>query len=117
MTWQDVWHDMSVFYFSDNIIYGAYGSSTTRNQWRPSNVNAKATTYIDSTKDTITLNMCSAAKAQGIRLYTIAFEAPTGGQQLLSACQNAGYYAVEGLSINDAFSGIVNSINKLRLTH
>ena len=50
-------------------------------------------------------------------IYTIAFEAPTQGQNLLESCQNAGYYAVEGLDINDAFAGIVNSINKLRLTH
>jgi Flp pilus assembly protein TadG len=118
MTWQDVWHDMSIYYFSDNIIYGAYSNSTQRNQWRPASVsNPKANTYIDNAKDGITLDICSAAKTEGIRIYTIAFEAPTGGQQLLESCQNAGYYAVEGLDINDAFAGIVNSINKLRLTH
>lgn len=117
MSWPDVWHDMSIFYFSDNIIYGAYGSSTKRNAWRPNASNPTANTYIGSAKDSMTLDICNAAKAQGIRLYTIAFEAPRGGQNLLSACQNAGYYAVEGLDINDAFAGIVNSINKLRLTH
>ncbi|WP_413874359.1 pilus assembly protein TadG-related protein [Albidovulum sp.] len=118
MTWQDVWHDMSIYYFSDELIYRAYGSSSLRNQWRPASVsNPKANTYINNAKDGITLDICSAAKTEGIRIYTIAFEAPTGGQQLLESCQNAGYYAVEGLDINDAFAGIVNSINKLRLTH
>lgn len=117
MTWQDVWHDMSIFYFSDNIIYGAYGSTSKRNEWRPNVSNPKANTYVNSTKDAITGNICTAAKERGIRTYTIAFEAPSGGQQLLAACQNAGYYAVEGLDINQAFAGIANSINKLRLTH
>lgn len=117
MTWQDVWHDMSIFYFSDNIIYDAYDSSSKRNEWRPNVSNPKANTYIENAKDGMTLDICNAAKAKGVHVYTIAFEAPRGGQNLLSACQNAGYYAVEGLDINDAFSGIVNSINKLRLTH
>ncbi len=117
MTWQDVWHDMSIFYFSDNIIYGAYANTTTRNSWRPNVSNPKANTYVDSTKDAITGNICTAAKERGIRTYTIAFEAPKAGQKLLAACQNAGYYAVEGLDINQAFAGIANSINKLRLTH
>ncbi|WP_347310425.1 pilus assembly protein TadG-related protein [Defluviimonas sp. SAOS-178_SWC] len=118
MTWPDVWAQMSIYYFSDNIIYKAYGSSSLRNQWRPSATsNPKANTYINDDKDALTLDICGAAKNQGVRIYTIAFEAPTEGQQLLNNCQNAGYYAVEGLDINDAFAGIVNSINKLRLTH
>ena len=119
MTWQEVWHDMSIFWFADEVIYRAYGnSSSERNKWRPQSVtNPKANTYLQSTKDAQTRAACDAAKAQGIRIYTIAFEAPTRGQNLLKACQNAGYYAVEGLYINDAFAGIVNSINKLRLTH
>jgi len=78
---------------------------------------APRNTYIASAKDGMTRDVCDAAKANGIRIYTIAFEAPTQGQNLLESCQNAGYYAVEGLDINDAFAGIVNSINKLRLTH
>ena len=116
MTWQEVWKTMSMYWFSDNIIAPAYGSST-RDQWRPSNSNAKASSYIYSTKDAMTLNMCNAVKAQGVRVYTIAFEAPSEGQSLLEACQNSGYYAVEGLDIQEAFAGIANSINKLRLTH
>ena len=118
MTWQQVWGDMSIYWFSDELIYRAYGSSSTRNQWRPASVtNPKTNTYIASAKDGMTRDVCDAAKANGIRIYTIAFEAPTQGQNLLESCQNAGYYAVEGLDINDAFAGIVNSINKLRLTH
>jgi Flp pilus assembly protein TadG len=120
MTWPQVWAKMSIYYFSDNIIYGAYRDRTMRNQYRPASVtNPEMTTYISSTKDARTLDICSAAKnaSSRLRIYTIAFEAPSEGQALLEACQNAGYYEVEGLDINDAFDGIVNSINKLRLTH
>lgn len=120
MTWQEVWAKMSIYYFSDYIIYDAYGSSSLRNKWRPASVsNPIATTYIRSEKDDLTLKMCNTAKAASprVRIYTIAFEAPSQGVSLLSACQNAGFYEVEGLDIMDAFAGIANSINKLRLTH
>lgn len=120
MTWAEVWARMSIYYLSDNIIYDAYNSSSTRNLWRPRSVSSpKLNTYVESTKDSQTLSLCNAAKGQDVRIYTIAFEAPTGGQQLLSQCasSDANHYAVEGLDIEDAFSGIVQSINKLRLTH
>src|SRR5690606_41101266 len=95
---QDVCGDMTIYWFSDELIYRAYGSSSIRNPWRPGSVsNPKANTYINSAKDGMTLDICDAAKANGVRIYTIAFEAPTDGQNLLEACQNAGYYAVAGL--------------------
>lgn len=120
MTWAEVWERMSIYYLSDNIIYPAYDSSTKRNQWRPASIsNPQVNTYVNSDKDAQTLSLCSAAKAEEVRIYTIAFEAPTQGQQLLSQCasSDASHYEVEGLDIEDAFSGIVQSINKLRLTH
>ncbi len=120
MTWAEVWERMSIYYLSDNIIYPAYDSSTKRNQWRPASTsNPKVNTYVNDDKDAQTLSLCSAAKNHDIRIYTIAFEAPTQGQQLLSQCasSDASHYEVEGLDIEDAFSGIVQSINKLRLTH
>jgi hypothetical protein len=120
MNWTEVWARMSIYYVADNLIYNAYGSTTTRNQWRPASVtNPKVDTYVDGAKDAQTLSLCTAAKNHNVRIYTIAFEAPYGGQQLLSSCasSDASHYEVEGLDIQDAFSGIVQSINKLRLTH
>jgi Flp pilus assembly protein TadG len=120
LTWTQVWERMSIYYVADNLIYNAYGSTTTRNQWRPAAVtNPKVDTYVDGAKDAQTLSLCTAAKNHDVRIYTIAFEAPYGGQQLLSSCasSDASHYEVEGLDIQDAFSGIVQSINKLRLTH
>ncbi|MDH5530083.1 MAG: pilus assembly protein TadG-related protein [Paracoccaceae bacterium] len=127
MTWPEVWSAMSMYYFSDEIIYDAYGSSSLRNSWRPGQyTNPVANTYINTgtnpDKDDLTIAMCNAAKAsdKDIRIYSIAFEAPTSGQNLLKNCASAdaNYYAALGASgIDAAFAGIVNSINKLRLTH
>jgi len=46
----------------------------------------------DSSDDVATLNTCSRAKSYGVKVYTIAFQAPTNGQQLLSDCASAGSY-------------------------
>lgn len=114
MTWPEVWAKMSVRYFADQIIYTATGSSSQRNTWR-----TLPMTWLSSTKDSLTLSACSAAKAEDVRIFTIGFEAPSGGRTLLRSCAStpANYYDAAGTSIQDAFSGIANSINKLRLTH
>ncbi|MCU9847803.1 pilus assembly protein TadG-related protein [Defluviimonas sp. WL0024] len=124
MTWPEVWSSMSMFYFSDEIIYGAYQDRDLRNQWRPDAEDPVANTSVAntaaaSTKDARTLAVCDAAKDPGrdIRIFSIAFEAPVEGQKLLSACQNSGFYAVDGKDISDAFAGIAGAITKLRLTH
>ncbi|HQY44643.1 MAG TPA: pilus assembly protein TadG-related protein [Paracoccaceae bacterium] len=118
LTWPEVWATMSVNWFADNLIFRAYGS-TTRNSWRTSASNAVATSKIYSSKDSLTLNVCSAAKAKGVLVFTIGYEAPTAGQALLSNCASstAHYYPASGPSIGNTFDKIANSINKLRLTH
>lgn len=114
MTWPEVWNAMSIRYFADDIVYSATGSTSQRNYYR----SAPMVGY-SSTKDSTTTQMCDVAKAQDVKIYTIAFEAPSDGQALLEDCASstANYYNVAGLDIEKAFSGIVNSINKLRLTH
>lgn len=118
LTWPEVWSMMSVNWFADNLISRAYGSSV-RNTWRTSASNAVATSYVQSAKDSQTLSVCSAAKTQGIMVFTIGFEAPTAGQNLLRSCASstAHYYLAVGSNIGNTFSKIANSINKLRLTH
>ncbi len=131
MEWPDVWKVMSVGYFADNVIckaygtnsYGGYSSSacqTERDKWRVSASNPMTLSKIAyTTKDTNTLSACTAAKAQGVMVFTIGFEAPTNGQTLLKSCASspAHFYSVAGLNIQTAFKSIAQSINKLRLTH
>lgn len=62
-------------------------------------------------------DICDAAHAQGIVIFSIAFEAPSRGRQVMQYCasSDAHYYDVEGLDISDAFSSIARTINQLRL--
>lgn len=130
MTWPEIWNEMSVNYFADNIICKAYGTNssgsysssacqTERNKWRTSATDPVTVTKIASTKDSRTLAICNAAKAQKVKIFTIGFEAPTAGLTLLKSCATspAHFYSVQGLNIQTAFKSIAQSINKLRLTH
>ncbi len=64
------------------------------------------------------LSLCTAVKQQGIVVYTVAFEAPTAGRNLLRSCASSSNHAfdVNGLEIRSAFASIATSIRKLRLT-
>lgn len=80
--------------------------------------NTKLTKYIvfmtdgsnnNSSSDTYTLQICTAAKAAGIKIYSIAFMAPTAGQTLLNKCSSGAgyYYAAESMSdLLNAFKAI-----------
>ncbi len=72
---------------------------------------------------TVTMNaqlqqMCDGAKANGIIVYGIAFEAPLNGQAQISQCStsSAHYFNAAGLQIRTAFRAIASNISQLRLT-
>lgn len=69
-------------------------------------------------KDTRTLDICDAAKDAGIIVFTIGFEAPTRGNEVLQQCASSvsHFFDVDGLEISDAFDAIASSIRQLRLT-
>lgn len=69
-------------------------------------------------KDARTKSICDAAKAQNIIVFTIGFEAPSGGLAVLKDCASSDshFFDVNGLEISDAFASIASSIRKLRLT-
>lgn len=68
-------------------------------------------------KDAQTLQICDQAKAAGITVYTIGFEAPPEGDAILSRCATtpAFYFDSNGVNISETFATIATSINKLRL--
>ncbi|WP_313601536.1 pilus assembly protein [Rhizobium sp.] len=80
--------------------------------------NTKLTKYIvfmtdgansKTSSDTNTLTICTAAKAAGMKIYSIAFMAPTDGQKLLNKCSSGAgyYYAAESMSdLLNAFKAI-----------
>ncbi|KIC16178.1 hypothetical protein RA21_14165 [Leisingera sp. ANG-DT] len=69
-------------------------------------------------KDQHTKTMCDITKDQGVIVYSVGFEAPSGGIKVLEDCASspAHFFDVEGLEITDAFSSIATSIRQLRLT-
>lgn len=71
-----------------------------------------------STKDNRTSDICDAAKNANIIVFTIGFEAPSHGDNVLEDCASspAHFFDVQGLQIDEAFSSIASSIRKLRLT-
>ncbi|QEW21552.1 putative Flp pilus assembly protein [Marinibacterium anthonyi] len=71
-----------------------------------------------STKNTRVSRICDAVKAENVIVFTIGFEAPSGGQAVLKDCASspAHYFDVDGLEIADAFAAIASSIRQLRLT-
>jgi Flp pilus assembly protein TadG len=62
--------------------------------------------------------ICSAAKEQGIVIYTIGFEVDNRTARILSDCATtpSHFFRVEGLDIAEAFRSIASSISVLRLT-
>ncbi|NIZ63104.1 hypothetical protein DL239_19245 [Sedimentitalea sp. CY04] len=94
------------------------------NDWMHSD-DAKAEWYYgvydyvrSSEKNTRTKAICDSAKAQGIIVYTIGFEAPSSGRAVLKDCasSDAHFFDVDGLEISEAFASIATSIRQLRLT-
>ncbi|WP_420326276.1 pilus assembly protein TadG-related protein [Mameliella sp.] len=62
--------------------------------------------------------ICDSAKAQGIVVFAIGFEAPSRGLEAMSNCASspAHFFDVEGADLHDTFAGIARTITQLRLT-
>lgn len=91
-----------------------YGFSTTyKNDYKYS----WETIVSGSEADDRLSDICTTAKTAGITIFTIGFEAPTHGQEIMEACatSSAHYYDVDGLEISEAFSAIAATIMKLKL--
>jgi Flp pilus assembly protein TadG len=84
-----------------------------RNRYR----NAWHTYAGNSAADNYTLSICNALKAQNVQIFTIGFEAPQRGRDLMRACATSPsfFYDVNGVEISEAFSSIANTIQQLRL--
>lgn len=62
--------------------------------------------------------LCDFAKDNGVTVYTISFEAPSGAKTEMRNCASSPshYFDVNGVEISDAFAAIAGQINELRLT-
>jgi hypothetical protein len=75
--------------------------------------------WVDAeTKDDRLDDICDAAKAKGIVVFTIGFEVTDHSADVMRNCASTPnhFYRVEGLDIEYAFASIANQINQLKLT-
>ncbi len=90
--------------------------TNTYNTWNANFAGYTDTTTMNSRLDQV----CEAAKAQGVIVYGIAFEAPDGGKTAIEDCASSPsstyYFDASGLEIQTAFRLIASNLSQLRLT-
>lgn len=117
LRWQDLWAAYTAEYISEEWFEAP---ASANGNWTYHNDVATNSSYRfagQTQGDTNLRAICDAAQAQGIIIFSIAFEAPTSGQNVLRYCasSDAHYYDVEGIEITQAFASIARTINQLRL--
>ena len=113
LSWLDAWASMSMSWRAYAEYHQTYNSSD----------------YYDalydprgwvgpSTKDSRLNNICSAAKNNGIIVFTVGFEVTDHSANVMRNCASTPqhFYRVQGLDISYAFASIANQINQLKLT-
>ena len=118
--WKDVWHDLKLSYVAWQFYARALGTtSATRSAAYTAAMNTMRSDYASvNTMNAQLQQTCALAKAQGVIVYGIAFEAPANGQTQISRCatSDAHYFATYGPGIQKVFRTIASNITQLRLT-
>jgi Flp pilus assembly protein TadG len=114
LSYPELWAYTSIRYNTEQNYYPWMNDSQARSQWRYGVYD----TVGSGTKDNRTKAICDAAKAERIVVYTIGFEAPSGGVSVLKDCASSPshFFDVDGLEISNAFRSIAQQITQLRLT-
>ncbi|MEP1538699.1 MAG: pilus assembly protein TadG-related protein [Paracoccaceae bacterium] len=99
------WSRYPLFWYLNNYVGGSW------NDWR-------YLKYSSSQADTMLSNICSAAKTEGIVIWSIGFEVTDFSAGIMRDCASSPshFFRVEGVEISDAFEAIAKQINQLRLT-
>ena len=76
------------------------------------------TKYTAATGDYLLNNICNAAKANNVVIWSIGFEVTDHGANVMRNCASSPshFFRVEGVEISEAFESIARQINQLRLT-
>lgn len=117
-TWPQIWTNMRLSYVAWQFYARPQSTSAARttmyNTWMNNFRIQTATPAMDSQL----AGMCNKARDNNVIVFGIAFEAPTNGQAVISACatDSAHYYATTGTELRTAFRSIASQISQLRLT-
>ena len=99
------WNYNSLYRYLDRYV-----SNYRWNDWR-------YTKYTSSQADTMLNNICTAAKDQGIVIWSVGFEVSDSSAGIMRSCASSPshFFRVEGVEITEAFKAIASQINQLRL--
>lgn len=118
-TWPQVWARARLSWVSWQLYARALGTSSssrtnTYNTWM---ANFRSRTEIAAMNSQLT-SVCDLAKARGVFVYGIAFEAPANGRTAIQNCASEGsyYFETSGSTISTDFRAIAANISQLRLT-
>ncbi|MFY0633227.1 MAG: hypothetical protein JXQ91_05410 [Vannielia sp.] len=77
------------------------------------------TDYTASQADQMLSNICTAAKARGILIFSVGFEVTPYSASVMRNCATSPshYFSVEGTQISEAFAAIARQISMLRLLY
>ncbi|MEO1397775.1 MAG: Tad domain-containing protein [Pseudomonadota bacterium] len=116
MEWPDVWGDMSVKYWAENLASVALGGT-----WE-SHYNAAVWKANSGVKNTRTSQICKAARDHhNVTIFTIGVGTYGQGDATLLDCAGgpdfaANFFDIGADEMDQAFSAIARHINQLRLT-
>ncbi len=103
MTYPQFWEIYNVEYYSEVFT------------WLP-------TPVVEITSDPKNIRLdaiCTAAKFQGIEVFTIGFETSDDSAEVMASCASspAHHFDVDGLDIDNAFVAIARQLHQLWLTN
>ncbi|MEM5477792.1 pilus assembly protein TadG-related protein [Pacificibacter sp. AS14] len=112
LDWSEVW-DRYTIKSHAYMRYDESGDSDDYYDW----IDYTYAYVDDDDKDDRLSDACDAAKAEGIIIFTIGFEAPDDAEEILEDCASSSshYIDVDGLDVTDAFAAIATKITELRL--
>jgi Flp pilus assembly protein TadG len=120
LDWKDVWAKFRDSYVAWQFYARALGtSSSTRTTAYNNAISSIEMSYgPTTTEDSQLQQVCAQAKANGVVVFTIGFQAPSIGLTQLKACATsaAHFFDATTLTIGTAFKAIANNISQLRLT-
>lgn len=101
----DHWSRYPLFWFLNRYVRGSW------DDWR-------IRKYSSSEADTMLDSICTAAKNNGIVVWSIGFEVSDRSADVMRDCAStpSHFFRVEGVEISEAFEAIAKQINQLRLT-
>lgn len=118
LDWPELFNRTQMYWAARQIFAPANGGTNTQQNNYAHNLTMSWQDRVQmSTKDQRLQHICTAAREAGITVFSVAFEADTGGINGLRQCATtpSHFFDVEGVEISEAFRAIATHIRQLRL--